>query len=237
MPIPVVTQDRIYVDYKQYGIKLQITPVVDGAGTVRAKILTEISDIDDAVAVNGYPGFLMRRVDTEVTVRDGDTIVLSGLIHLSEGKEVSKVPLLGQIPILGELFKSRRFRDRQTQLVVFVTPRIVDPLSGIRRICQTRRVSTTNPKTTWDLAYLTRSIRDVVLSNGTEKGGASTHHQFDKTEISVGRVQGNDIVLPKSNVPRSTCASCLKKAPSSLSMPRAPTALTSTASASMPLMI
>jgi pilus assembly protein CpaC len=129
VPIPIVTQDRIYVDYKEYGVRLQITPVVDGSGTIQTKILTEISDVDDSVAVMGIPGFISRRVDTEVTVRDGETIVLSGLLHLAEGKDITKVPILGHIPIIGELFKSRRFRDRQTELVVFVTPRIVDPLS------------------------------------------------------------------------------------------------------------
>ena len=77
----------------------------------------------------GFPGFLTRRVDTQVTVRDGETIVLSGLIHVSQGKEVTKVPILGHLPIIGELFKSRRFRERKTELVVFVTPRLVDPLS------------------------------------------------------------------------------------------------------------
>ena len=92
-------------------------------------MLTEVSQVDPSVSINGYPGFLTRRVDTEVTVKDGETIILSGLLHLSENKNVSKVPFLGHIPILGELFKSRQFQERQTELVVFVTPRIVDPLS------------------------------------------------------------------------------------------------------------
>ncbi len=128
VPIPVVTDERIYVEYKEYGIRLQITPIADGAGTIQAKILTEISDLDPSTTVQGFPGFTTRRVDTEVTVRDGEVIVLSGLLHTQEGKDVTKVPFFGHIPIIGELFKSRQFRERQTELVVFVTPRVVDPM-------------------------------------------------------------------------------------------------------------
>ena len=129
VPIPLITQNQMSVEYKEYGIRLRITPIAETSGTIQAKILTEVSQVDQSVSINGYPGFLTRRIDTEVTVKDGETIILSGLLHLSENKTVSKVPFLGHIPILGELFKSRQFQERQTELVVFVTPRIVDPLS------------------------------------------------------------------------------------------------------------
>jgi len=69
-------------------------------------------------------------VRTNVTVKDGETIILSGLFSYDEAKEVSKVPLLGSIPILGELFKSRQFVERKTQLAIYVTPRLVSPDSG-----------------------------------------------------------------------------------------------------------
>jgi pilus assembly protein CpaC len=129
VPIPIVTQNQVYIEYKEYGIRLKITPIAEASGTIQTKILAEISDIDPSVAVMGVPGFTSRRVDTEVTVKDGETIVLSGLLQLAEGKDVTKVPILGHIPIIGELFKSRQFQQRQTELAVFVTPRLVDPLS------------------------------------------------------------------------------------------------------------
>ena len=100
------------------------------APATNTKITTEVSQIDQSVAVMGIPGFLSRRVNTEVSVRDGETIVLSGLLYVTEGKDVTKVPVLGHIPIIGELFKSRSFREQKTELVIFVTPRIVDPLSS-----------------------------------------------------------------------------------------------------------
>src|SRR5256885_13866857 len=73
------------------------------------------------------PGMPVPDVKTCVTVKDGETIVLSGLFNYSEDKEVSKVPLLGHIPILGELFKSRNFIDKKTELAIYVTPRVVAP--------------------------------------------------------------------------------------------------------------
>lgn len=129
VPIPLITDERLSVEYKEYGIRLQITPFADASGTIQTKVLTEISSVDESVSVMGIPGFITRRVDTEVTVRDGETIVLSGLLQLTEGKDITKVPFFGHIPIVGELFKSRQFRERQTELVVFVTPRLVDPVS------------------------------------------------------------------------------------------------------------
>lgn len=129
IPIPIVTPQHTYVEYKEYGIRLHITPVADPSGSIQTKVLTEISQLDPSVTVMQFPGFLTRRVDTEVTVHDGETIVLSGLLHVTQGKDVTKIPILGHIPIIGELFKSRSFQERQTELVIFVTPRLVDPVS------------------------------------------------------------------------------------------------------------
>lgn len=129
VPIPLITDERLSVEYKEYGIRLQITPYADPNGNIQTKVLTEISSVDNSVSVMGIPGFVTRRVDTEVTVRDGETIVLSGLLQLTEGKDITKVPFFGHLPIIGELFKSRQFRQQQTELVVFVTPRLVDPVS------------------------------------------------------------------------------------------------------------
>lgn len=129
LPIPIISEERIYVEWKEYGIRLNITPVADANGTVQTKVLAEVSALDRSVAVMNIPGFITRRVDTEVTVRDGETIVLSGLLALAEGKDVVKIPVLGHIPIIGELFKSRQFQENKTELAVFVTPRLIDPLS------------------------------------------------------------------------------------------------------------
>lgn len=127
VPIVQITQTVVHIDWKEYGIKLRIKPVADSLGNIQSEIYAEVSEPDRSVAVQNVPGFRTRKFKTDVSVKDGSSIVLSGLFSNSEEKSVSKLPLLGQIPILGELFKSREFRDQKTTLVVFVTPKVVSP--------------------------------------------------------------------------------------------------------------
>lgn len=117
------------VEFKEYGIKLDIQPVVNREGEVSTTILTEVSKINPAVTVNGIPGFLTRRTETELNVRAGQTIVISGLVDINGSKDFLGLPGLSSIPVLGRLFRSDGFRSGRTDLVVFVTPRVVTPSS------------------------------------------------------------------------------------------------------------
>jgi pilus assembly protein CpaC len=131
IPLLMATQNQFSVEFKKFGILLQVTPTADASGNIAAAIYAEVSDVDRSVSVrsNGIemPGFRVRNLRTSVTVRDGQTIVLSGLYSADESKEVAKVPLLGHIPILGELFKSRSFIEHRTELAIYVTPRLIAP--------------------------------------------------------------------------------------------------------------
>jgi pilus assembly protein CpaC len=131
IPLLLATQNQFSVEFKKFGVLLQITPTADARGNIATSIYAEVSDVDRSISVrsNGIemPGFKVRNLRTSVTVRDGQTIVLSGLYGSEESKEVSKLPLLGHIPVLGELFKSRSFQERRTELAVTVTPRLVAP--------------------------------------------------------------------------------------------------------------
>jgi pilus assembly protein CpaC len=109
----------------RYGIKFDVSPVASESGIIAAKIATEISAIDPDVKVNNIPGLLKRRAETEVNLRENETLVIAGLLSDEGGKSVDKVPGLGDIPILGRLFKSKDFQSRQTDLVVFMTPRFI----------------------------------------------------------------------------------------------------------------
>ena len=124
-PIVMVTQSSVSIDWKSYGIKLKIKPVADSLGNIQSEIYAEVSEPDRSVAVQNIPGFRVRKFKTDVSVKDGASIVLSGLFSNTEEKSVAKMPLLGHIPIIGELFKSREFQERKTTLVVFVTPKVV----------------------------------------------------------------------------------------------------------------
>ncbi len=132
VPIPLVTQNQLSVEFKQFGVKLAITPTADRHGNIQTEIEAEASEVDRSVGVTSgtslnIPGFRTRRVKTNVTVRHGETIVMSGIFEHDEQKNVSKFPLLGHIPIVGELFKNRTMAGTKRELVIFVTPRIVNP--------------------------------------------------------------------------------------------------------------
>ncbi len=132
VPIPLITNNSFAVEFKPYGVILKLRPTADRNGNIQTEITAEVSEVDLSVAVTlgggaSIPGFRVRKVKTNVTVRHGETIVLSGVFAHDEQKSVSKVPGLGHIPIIGELFKNRAFDSNKRELVVFVTPRIVNP--------------------------------------------------------------------------------------------------------------
>lgn len=114
------------VEFRQYGIILNIRPVADREGFIDTKVSVEVSSLDDGVTVQGIPGLRTRRTETEMNARDGQTLVISGLLNSQDSKAVNKVPGLGDIPVLGELFKSREFQRQETELVVLITPELTD---------------------------------------------------------------------------------------------------------------
>ena len=126
-PYSVSNDNGTSIFFKPYGIKLDIEPKVGRNGVIRALIDSEVSSLDTSVNSGiGGPALLTRRTQTEFNVRSGETIVLSGLLQRTTGKDIDQVPLLGNIPVLGALFRSKRYQNRETELVVFVTPTVVD---------------------------------------------------------------------------------------------------------------
>jgi Flp pilus assembly secretin CpaC len=102
---------------------------VDRNGVVRATIDSEVSAIDASISTVSGPALSTRKTTTEFNVQSGETLVLSGLISRKTSTSVDKLPGLGDIPILGALFRSRRFQNDETELVVFVTPTLIDSRS------------------------------------------------------------------------------------------------------------
>jgi len=126
IPLPVTNSNgSVDVEYKEYGISLEIEPTADEDGNIVSYIRTEVSSIDVSVQIGGFPGFQTRSTESVVNVKNGDTIIISGLVSSEMSKAVSKVPFLGDIPILGELFKSRDFKDKKSELLILVTPQII----------------------------------------------------------------------------------------------------------------
>lgn len=132
-PIEISNINGTTIEFKEFGIKLNISPEVDKKNNIRASVMTEVSSIDQSVAVNNVPGLLTRRTETQISMRSEETLVMSGLIQQEVSKDIDKVAFLGDIPIIGELFKSKNFRDRKTELVIFVTPTVFDADSDVNK--------------------------------------------------------------------------------------------------------
>lgn len=119
--------------FKQYGIILNLEGSVVGANGVSGSVLAEVSSIDSSVTIQGLPGFLTRRTESEYNMHEGETIVLSGLFNKENASAIDKVPLLGNIPILGEFFRNTNVTGKDVELVVFITPRVYTAESALNR--------------------------------------------------------------------------------------------------------
>lgn len=128
VPIPIIDSDgRSKVLFKKVGVILEIEPLADPEGFIEAVATVEVRAIDPSVEVLGIPGFTTRKTVSEFNVQSGQTMVLSGMLTADDSKNLSALPGLSKLPIIGELFKSRDFVRRSTELVVFVTPYLVEP--------------------------------------------------------------------------------------------------------------
>jgi len=124
IPIPVTDGlGATDVQYKEYGLILQIRPHAGRDGTIHAEIDLELSQIDPAVRVGDYPGFLKRQTSTAFNVADGEAMAIAGLLMRESGRDRAAVPGLGSIPVAGALFRSKRRLQRETELLVIITPR------------------------------------------------------------------------------------------------------------------
>jgi pilus assembly protein CpaC len=115
--------------FKDYGVKLEMTPTLLGSGSIETKIAPEISQLDfqDGIALNGYivPAFKTSRLSTDIITQPGESIVMGGLLQHIEQRNITKIPLLSDLPILGQLFRSTRYQSSQTDVVFVMTPEIL----------------------------------------------------------------------------------------------------------------
>ena len=134
IPVPVNTDDNtVTVEWREYGIRLDIEPTVQQDNSVDSKIQTEVSSLDWSSAVNAtsatgvrIPGLLSRKADSHVIMQPGMTMAIGGLISSTESKSVSKIPLLGDIPILGQFFRNTSKTRERKEILILLTPILVD---------------------------------------------------------------------------------------------------------------
>lgn len=153
-PIPIASGDGdVTVEFKKFGVGLEFTPTVLDNGLIHLRIAPEVSEIDPTTSVKfggiEIPGLVVRRAETTVELRDGQSFVIAGLLQSTSNYTLRKHPWLADIPILGMLFRSSSFRKKQTDLVIIVTPRLVRPIAPGTRI--ETPLSTTLPANEVDL--------------------------------------------------------------------------------------
>ena len=150
-PYPVVqggsNVGAVTIQFREYGVRLNFKPEIMPTGNVRLRVAPEVSTLDFAngLTLSGFniPSILTRKAETEIELADGQTFAIAGLIDNSMLQDVDKIPLLGDIPILGSLFRSKEVRQNRSELLVLVTPVIVQPLD------ESPPVPTGEPET-WD---------------------------------------------------------------------------------------
>lgn len=137
-PFPVVQGGAggltsISVEFRPYGVKLEFTPKVNDDGTIELKVAPEVSALDftNAVQISGYtiPALSTRRAETQVVLKSGQSFAISGLLDRRTTDQFGKTPGIASIPVLGQLFKSKSLNHSTSELIVMVTPEIVDPMA------------------------------------------------------------------------------------------------------------
>jgi pilus assembly protein CpaC len=137
-PFPIVqggtgSATAVTITFKPYGVKVDFTPTVNPDGSIHLKVAPEVSTLDfsNAVIISGFtiPALSTRRAETEVEIKDGQSFVVSGLLDHRVTDNVNKVPGFGDIPLLGQVFRSKSMQHSVVELIVVVTARVVDPLT------------------------------------------------------------------------------------------------------------
>ncbi len=153
IPIPVpqstgLGTNTITIDYKPFGVGLNFTPIVLNSKKINVHVAPEVSEPDftNVLTLSGFtvPSFATRRASTTIELDDGQSFVIAGLLRDDTRKTVSKFPLLGDIPILGAVFRSTSWQRNETELVVIATPRLVKPMDMANQPLPTDKYSDPN---------------------------------------------------------------------------------------------
>jgi pilus assembly protein CpaC len=169
---------RVTYEFKPYGVSLNFTPVVLSPGRISLKIKTEISEIDNTsrLTIGGggndvtILGFKTRRAETTVELPSGGSLAIGGLVKDDVRQSLSGIPALMELPVLGALFKSRDFQRQQTELVIFVTPYVVDPVATSALVRPDKNLNFTSDAQ----GYFLNQINKIYRTGGASPAG--TYH-------------------------------------------------------------
>jgi pilus assembly protein CpaC len=130
--------NQVTIQWKEFGVVLNFTPHITNDGSIRLDVAPEVSSLDFANGLTfaGFqiPSLITRRAETQVELRPGQSFAIAGLLDNQQQRDVDQIPILGQLPIIGAFFSSTGKRDLQTELLVVVTPHIVEPLNRVPQL-------------------------------------------------------------------------------------------------------
>jgi len=138
-PIPVQSDEgQIAIEFRQFGVGLSFTPTVLDDGIINLKVAPEVSEIDpiNGIRIAGVevPSLRVRRANTTVELRNSQSFAIAGLLQNASSNNKVQTPWIADIPVIGSLFRSTRYQRAETELVIIVTPRLVQPVSDISQL-------------------------------------------------------------------------------------------------------
>ncbi|OPY83156.1 MAG: Type IV pilus biogenesis and competence protein PilQ precursor [Syntrophorhabdus sp. PtaU1.Bin153] len=189
-PVPIpqsgIGTTTITIEYKPFGVGLSFTPTVLGNGKINMQVAPEVSELDFTmgIALQGYviPSITTRRVATTVELADGQSFAIAGLLREETRETIKKFPLLGDIPILGALFRSSEYQNQESELVVIVTPHLVKPVNMAKQTLPTDQFVEPNDFEFYLLGALEGNANPVKTRDSvtppTPQGSGETSRKF-----------------------------------------------------------
>jgi pilus assembly protein CpaC len=179
-PVPVADGDGVKIDYKPFGIELNFKPVVVDGDLIQLTVETAVSALDpsQSIVISGttIPSFSRREAKTVVEMRDGQSMAIAGLLQDNFTDANSQVPWLGDVPVLGALFRSANYQRDQSELVIIVTPHLVTPVHGDSLTLPTDRVRIPNESELFLLGNVSGKRKNAVSKSSAT--GAVSSQEF-----------------------------------------------------------
>jgi pilus assembly protein CpaC len=138
IPIPSGNLGTTTIEFKQFGVKLNVTPTVEDNGMIQLKVAPEVSELDpkDGINIQGFqvPAISTRRASTQIELRDGESFAIAGMFQRNYTNTINQIPGASQVPVLGALFRSSDWQRNETELVIIVTPHLTTPVRDINKL-------------------------------------------------------------------------------------------------------
>jgi pilus assembly protein CpaC len=187
-PVPVAQDDRdsITIEFKEFGVRLSFTPVVLDDGLISLKVQPEVSEIDPTNSIRTadflIPGLVVRRASTAVELRDGQSFAIAGLLQSVNQKTADQVPWIGDVPVLGTLFRSSSFQKKESDLVIIVTPRLAQPVGN----AQVLATPLDNPLPSNEPEFFLLGEQEVSRKDLDKKYHGVYGHILDLPQVNYG---------------------------------------------------